>query len=169
MQTKTNEERLDKLFLQMIAFDEKDAKRIQHFTKVHSYARLIGRMEHLPEDELTVLEAAAYVHDIGIRIAEEKYGKNNGKLQEELGAEPARKMMLECGFSEEQAERAAYLVGHHHTYTNITETDYQILVEADFLVNLFEDGSSAETVKNVYDTIFKTESGKQICREMFGV
>ena len=36
-----NTERLDKLLVKMIEFDSGDPKRIQHFLKVHSYARLI--------------------------------------------------------------------------------------------------------------------------------
>lgn len=40
-----------------------------------------------------------------------------------------------------------YLVGHHHTYKDIDGLDYQILVEADFLVNYFEDGLDKEHIK----------------------
>lgn len=47
--------------------------------------------------------------------------------------------------------------------------DYQILVEADFLVNILEDGLSKEAALNVYHNVFKTECGKKICREMFGI
>ena len=47
--------------------------------------------------------------------------------------------------------------------------DYQILIEADFLVNIMEDHASKEKAKNAYDRIFKTQSGKTICREMFGI
>ena len=36
-------------------------------------------------------------------------------------------------------ERICYLIGHHHTYDKIDGTDYQILVDADFLVNLYEE------------------------------
>ena len=36
------EKMLEKLFLEMIAYYSGDPKRIQHFTKVHSYAKLIG-------------------------------------------------------------------------------------------------------------------------------
>ena len=35
-------QQLDELFLQMIAFFSGDPKRIQHFMKVHSFARIIG-------------------------------------------------------------------------------------------------------------------------------
>ena len=45
--------------------------------------------------------------------------------------------------------------------------DYQILVEADFLVNFLEDNVPKENIRKVYETIFKTETGKQMCEEMF--
>ena len=45
--------------------------------------------------------------------------------------------------------------------------DYQILVEADFLVNLFEDGSTPDTQRSVFERIFRTEGGKRLFRLMF--
>ena len=70
-------------------------------------------------------------------------------------------------FTPAQADRVAYLVGHHHTYTNIDGMDYQILVEADFLVNLYEDSVPKAAAQNALDKIFKTQTGKTICKEMF--
>ena len=32
----------------------------------------------------------------------------------------------------------AYLVGHHHTLKDIEGIDYQILIEADYIVNAYE-------------------------------
>ena len=72
-------------------------------------------------------------------------------------------------FTPAQADRVAYLVGHHHTYTNIDGMDYQILVEADFLVNLYEDSVPKAAAQNVLDKIFKTQTGKTICKEMFAL
>ena len=131
---------LEKLFLEMIAYYSGDPKRIQHFTKVHSYAKLIGELSGMQGEELLTLEAAAYVHDIGIKVAEEKYGSSNGRLQEQEGPAVAEEMLGRLGFAENVIERVCYLIGHHHTYTGIEGRDYQILVEADFLVNLYEDG-----------------------------
>jgi len=129
----------------------------------------MGELERLGEEELFVLEAAALVHDIGIKAAEEKYGSCEGKLQEKEGPAVAGEMLRRLGFSEQVTERVCYLVGHHHTYGNIEGMDYQILVEADFLVNFYEDGVKKEAVRQAYDRIFRTESGRRICREMFGI
>ena len=39
--------RLDELLYEMIRYDDRDVKRIQHFLKVHEFARLIGLEEKL--------------------------------------------------------------------------------------------------------------------------
>ena len=159
--------RIDQLLIAMMEHEGKDVKRIQHFLKVHEFARLIGEMEGLPPDVRETLEAAAVVHDIGIHPAERKYGNDDGPYQELEGPPLARELLARLGWEESVIERAAWLVGHHHTYTDIDGIDYQILVEADFLVNLFENGSGADTQREVYSRIFKTEGGKRLFRTMF--
>jgi predicted metal-dependent HD superfamily phosphohydrolase len=160
---------INKLHAAMITLYAGDPKRIQHFCKVHSYAKLIAELEGVAQDTLYILEAAALTHDIGIHISEEKYGDCNGKHQEEEGPALAKKLLDELGFEEEVSDRVQYLIGHHHTYTNVDGIDYQILIEADFLVNLYEDNASKEAVTKAYNNIFKTETGRRICREMYGI
>ena len=111
-----------------------------------------------------ITECAALVHDIGIRPAEEKFGSSNGKLQEQEGPAYAHKMLKELCFSEADVSRICYLVGHHHTYSNIDGIDYQILVEADFLVNFYEDHMDQHTIQTVLQKIFQTNAGKKLCR-----
>ena len=151
----------------MISYYSGDPKRIQHFTKVHSYAKLIGEREQLSPEELYILEAAAYTHDIGIKPAEEKYGSSAGKLQEQEGPAVARGMLMRLGFAENVIERVCYLIGHHHTYDNIEGLDYQILVEADFLVNLYEDDVNRHGIEQAYQQIFRTQTGKEIFNQMY--
>ena len=78
-------------------------------------------------------------------------------------------MLKNLGFDQDVIDRVSYLVGHHHTYTGIEGMDYQILVEADFLVNILEDGLAKEAALQAYQNNFKTESGKNICQEMFAL
>ena len=160
---------INKIHLAMIQLYKGDAKRIQHFCKVHSYAKLIAETENVDKKCLFTIEAAALTHDIGIHSCEEKYGNCNGKLQEKEGPAIAEKLLGELGFDRNVSERVQYLIAHHHTYGNINEMDYQILVEADFLVNIMEEGSSKEAAIKAYQNIFKTSCGKKICREMFGI
>lgn len=89
------------------------------------------------------LETAAVLHDIGIKISEEKYQSSAGKYQELEGPPVAAVILKKLEFPAPVTERVAYLIGHHHTYDKIEGMDYQILVEADFLVNINEDGLTA--------------------------
>ena len=92
-----NKEKIVEVALAMIDYNNGDPKRIQHTTKVHAYASLIGRCEGLNEDTLFILESAALVHDIGIRASEKKYGHQNGKLQEQEGPAVARELLIRLG------------------------------------------------------------------------
>lgn len=163
------EEKLRKLMLAMIAYNNGDAKRIQHFIKVHALAKLIGQEEKMDEQALYILEAAALTHDIGIRNSEKKYGTCTGKQQELEGPPEAEKLLCSLGFADDVVKRVCWLIAHHHTYNNIDALDYQILVEADFLVNLYEDGAATVSVQTAYERIFKTEAGRKICRTMYGL
>ena len=106
------------LRLRMISYDGGDPARIQHFIKVYTFAVMIGEGDLLPEETMEILRAAALVHDIGIKVAEEKYGSSDGKLQEKEGPPVARQMLTEIGYPQEVVDRVCYLVGHHHTYSD---------------------------------------------------
>lgn len=144
-----------------------DVKRINHFTKVHGFAKVIGENEGLNKRELEILEVAAYTHDIGIKLSEEKYNSASGYYQQIEGPAEAEKLLKPLGFDDEFIERVKYLISRHHKYVNIDGKDCQILIEADFIVNVFEDEISTETVKSIYNKIFKTETGKNIIRDMY--
>ncbi|MDO4316260.1 MAG: HD domain-containing protein [Oscillospiraceae bacterium] len=151
----------------MIAYDAGDPMRIHHFLKVYAFARLIGLEEGLDPDTQFILETAAVVHDIGIHRAEAVYGSSHGKYQEELGPAEADALLSRLGWPRTVIDRVMFLVGHHHTYAGIDGADYQILVEADFLVNLYEDDVPPAARKHAYETIFKTETGRRLCRELY--
>ena len=158
-----------KLIQAMMEYESGCPERIQHFIKVYQFAKLIGEEEALDEQTQHILQTAAIVHDIGIRPALLKYGSDAGKLQEQEGIKPAEELLHRLGYDTSVIERVAYLVGHHHTYTNVEGEDYQILLEADFLVNLYENRCDEAAVKSAYEKIFRTETGKRMCRVMFGM
>lgn len=157
----------NKLILEMTHYYAGQPYRIQHFMKVYGYAKLIGEKERIDARTQEILNAAAIVHDIGIKKSEEIYGDSIGSHQEELGPAIAENMLKKLGYDEELIQRVSYLVGHHHTYDPIDGMDYQILVEADFLVNLFENETSRKPAEMALERIFKTETGKEICKTMF--
>lgn len=162
--------KIQQLSRALINYNYGDPQRIQHTTKVHAYAQLIGIEEGLDEATQFILESAALVHDVGIRASEKKYGHQNGKMQEQEGPAVATELLNRIGgYSEKQIERICWLVAHHHTYHASEDLDYQILIEADFLVNLYEDNESADAIKAVRKNIFRTKSGLKMLDEMFGI
>ena len=155
------------LIMRMIEYETDCPRHIQHFMKVYAFSKMIGEMECISPEEQEILETAAIVHDIGIKISEKKYGSSGGKYQEKEGPAVAEPMLCALGYDEAVIDRVLFLIAHHHTYTGIEGEDYQILVEADFLVNLFEDGSSRETAEKVRENIFKTKTGMKYLETLF--
>ncbi len=151
----------------MIEYYGTDAGRIQHFLKVYAFAKAIGEREGLDPKTQELLEAAAVVHDIGIKVSEEKYHSSAGSYQQLEGPPVAKDMLTELGYEDSFTQRVCYLVGHHHTYTNIEGLDYQILVEADFLVNIYEDGMGKKEVESIRSKIFRTQAGIRFLDLMF--
>ena len=151
----------------MIAYYAGDVRRINHFLKVYSFAKTIGEMEGLDESTQEIIEIAALTHDIGIKNSEKKYYSSAGNYQQIEGPPEAKKLLAELGIESGVIDRVCWLIAHHHTYTDIQGIDYQILVEADFLVNFYEDNMSNDSVHSVGSKIFKTLSGKAILNAIY--
>ena len=160
---------INRLHMAMIELYKGDAKRIQHFCKVHSYAKLIAQMENVDEKSLFIIETAALTHDIGIHICEEKYGECGGRLQEKEGPAIAAELLDRLGFDSKVSERVQYLIGHHHTYNIIDGIDYQILVEADFLVNICDDNLTKEAALKAYNSILRQNMVKRYVGKCSGL
>lgn len=151
----------------MIEYFGTDLRRINHFLKVFSFAKTIGEGEGLDTDSQNLLEISAIVHDIGIKQSELKYNSSAGKYQELEGPAEAEKLLSKLGYDSEFISKVCYLVGHHHTYSQIDSMPYWILVEADFLVNLFEDGASINAVVSAEEKIFRTPTGIKLLKKMY--
>ena len=158
---------MERLIAAMIRYDSGDPQRIHHFLKVHAFARQIGLAEKLDSHMQFVLETAAVIHDIAICKAEELYDSSAGHYQEELGPALAEELLTALNWPADVIRRVCWLVGHHHTYTDVDGLDYRILLEADALVNLYENNSPIDVQQTFYQTVFRTESGRQLCRELY--
>ena len=76
-------------------------------------------------------------------------------------------MMEKHNISEEIIERVCFLIGNHHTYTRIDGMDYQILIEADFIVNIDSEKMNKSQIKNIKEKIFKTNHGIKLLDLLF--
>lgn len=143
----------------MIEFYHGNLNDIEHFLKVWAYAKTIGEQESLDKNIQETLELAAVVHDIACPLCREKYGNTNGKNQELESAPLVKEFFQDLDVPETRVERITWLVTHHHTYTDVEGMDYQVLLEADFLVNASESHYSKESVETAKDRIFQTATG----------
>ena len=151
----------------MTAYNAGDARRVNHLIKVYGFAKTIGEREGLDADTQEILEIAALTHDIGIRNSERKYGNCTGAHQQEEGPPEARVLLASLGTDERVIERVCWLIAHHHTYTNIQGLDYQILIEADFLVNAYEDEMDEDAIRTVQEKLFCTQTGKELLKKLY--
>ncbi|KZL91384.1 HD domain-containing protein [Clostridium magnum] len=158
---------VSQILSKMIAYFDGDVKRINHAMKVHGFAKSIGELEGILEEKLKILEVAAVLHDIGIKESERKYSSSAAKYQELEGPPVARDILQGFNLSKDFVDRVSYLIGNHHTHSKIDDTDFQILVEADFIVNIFEDSLGKEQARLIKDKYFKTNSGISFIESMY--
>lgn len=159
---------MSEVALAMIRYYANDVKRINHFLKVYNFAKIIGEAENLDEITQTILEITAYTHDIGIRNSELKYQSSRGIYQQMEGPSEAFKLLNECGIDKDVIDRVCYIIAHHHEYDAVNGLDYQILKEADFLVNAFGDEITLEGIQSFKEKVFKTKTGLGLLKSIYG-
>ena len=152
----------DKLLLELKEYFGNDIKRINHARKVLDYAEEILRQEG---GNWQIVVPAAILHDVGIKLAEQKYGSNSGDLQEKEGPDVARKILLKLGFKKKEIEEICQIIRYHHSPGKINSLDFNVILDADALVNLSEikdRGKKEEIINNVFTTKTAKEMAKKV-------
>lgn len=155
------------IMLDMIEYFKDDARRINHALKVYGYAIAISSREQLSDSEKYIIALSSILHDIGIKVSEQKYKSSAGKYQEIEGPEIASQIMKNRNIDTEIINRVCYLIGNHHSYSKINGLDFQILVEADFLVNIYEDDMDKASIISIRDKYFKTKAGIRTIESLY--
>lgn len=158
---------VSEIMRRMITFSEGNLHDIDHLIRVWTYAKTIGELEHLDSETQYILEVAAITHDIACPLCRAKYGNTNSKHQETEGEQLVVQFLKDSGIDESILKRVQYLVGHHHTLSEIDGTDHQILIEADYIANASEKGYRKQSIENFMKHIFKTEAGKELLKSVF--
>ena len=151
--------RIGLLLNDMILYERKNVNRIDHTMKVLSFAKAIAACENVDNATTEILEIACVLHDIGIRQCINKYNRSNGTFQEIEGPAIARKMMAKHRIPKNIMDCACFLIAHHHTYNRVDGIDYQILIEADMIVNMYEDNYSYQKIIETKNKYFKSKTG----------
>ncbi len=162
-----NNKTVSQVMEKMIDYSSKNLHDIAHFMKVYAYSRNIGIEEGLSPVLQETLEITAIIHDIACPVCRVKYGNTDGKHQEEESEPLVREFLKGIHISQRMIERIVYLVTHHHTYDDVNGLDYQILLEADFLVNADEGNMSKEAIMAARKNIFKTATGLRLLDSIY--
>jgi HD superfamily phosphodiesterase len=154
----------DKLVAEMKDYFGEDRRRISHALRVTSFAEEILLEEEGDED---IVIAAAILHDIGIPVAEKKYGSSAGHYQEIEGPIVAREILRRHGYEEPFIEHVCEIIGKHHSPRRINTINFRIVYDADLLVNLggkFQNRPEKGISERI-DRIFLTETGRIVAKK----
>ncbi|WP_027630976.1 HD domain-containing protein [Ruminiclostridium cellobioparum] len=157
----------EEIIKEMILYFNKDVRRINHALKVYAFCAAIADLEKLDDKNRLIVKLSGILHDIGIKEAERKYNSSAGPYQEKEGPAIAKQIMEKYPIDTEIIERVCHIVGHHHSYGKIDGPDFQILVEADFLVNIYEDEMDGQAVASIRSKYFKTKAAVELLDTMY--
>ena len=118
----------------LIGYFAADDRRIEHALNVLIQAECLIAAETISCDHEIVI-AAALLHDIGIKISEEKLGYNNGKTQEEYGPPIAGELLESIGFPAEKITIVKEIIANHHSPSRYDYPELELLKKADRIVN----------------------------------
>lgn len=155
-----------KLIQELKDFFGKDQKRIDHAMKVAEYAEEIIKHE---KGDWHIVIPSAILHDVGIKIAEEKYGSSAGHLQEKEGPPVAKKILLKMGMNLDDINEICEIIGHHHTPGVINSINFKILYDSDWLVNLGDEVNikDKEKLARIIEKNFLTATGKSMAKKIY--
>lgn len=156
----------EKLILEMRKVFGGDGKRIYHAEKVVRYAEQLLETE---KGNRPVVVAAAILHDIGIHECERKYGSVNGQLQEIEGPPLAREIMNRLGIKPEIIDEVCRIIASHHSPGEMDTVNFNIIWDADWLVNLRDDYDvdDKDKLKKVIARVFKTRTGRAMAERVY--
>lgn len=155
-----------KLLKELEEYFGNDTKRINHAKNVMNFAEELLRQE---KADWHIVIPASILHDVGIKVAEEKYGSNAGHYQEKEGPEIARKILLKLGCKKEDIEEICQIIAHHHSPGKVNTLNFKVLCDADWLVNLKDevDTEDEEKLKKIINKVFNTNTAKQLAQKIY--
>jgi putative nucleotidyltransferase with HDIG domain len=157
----------ERVAIEMKRYFKQDFKRIGHAANVARYAEQIVKGER---GDPAVVLCAAYLHDIGIHEAERRYKSTAAEHHEEEGPPIAREILKRLGATEDLIEEVCDIIGHHHHPRDEETLNFNILHDADLVVNLEEKQKKApidrEELVTLIERSFQTGGGRQLAESI---
>ncbi len=156
----------DRVAVKMKQYFGTDFKRIGHAGRVARYAEKIGIKE---KADMAVVLCTAYLHDIGVKQAEEKYGSAEAKYQHIEGPPVARQILEDLGARDVLINEVCDIISHHH-HPNESETiNFKVVYDADMLANMEacrgKEQIDTDTLTRKINRIYLTDAGKDLARQ----
>lgn len=157
----------DRVAVEMKRYLGTDFKRIGHAAKVANFAEKIGKKE---KANLPVVLCAAYLYDIGVKNAEEKYGSDESEHIEKESPMVAKELMGKLGAKEELIEGVIELVGQHNRPAENDSLSRKVLHDADMLTHMSaceqKNGVDNAVFSDKLDRLFLTPAGNELAKQV---
>ncbi|MBN1795218.1 MAG: HD domain-containing protein [Sedimentisphaerales bacterium] len=156
----------DVLISEMKNYFGDDTRRINHALAVLDYA---GQIQETEGGDKVIIDSAAILHDIGIKVAEQKYNSAAGKYQEIEGPAVAEEILKRIGFNERQIEHICMIIGNHHSAKCEQTKEFEAIWDADWIVNIPDEigTDDKDKLRRIIEKVFKTDTGKMIARQLY--
>lgn len=144
-----------------------DFKRIGHTSKVANFVEKIGKKERA---NLPVILCAAYLYDIGVKNALEKYGSDKPEYVEKESPNVAREIMEKLGAKPELINDVIEIIRHHNRPAQDDSLEKKILHDADMLSHMAvcKDKNSVNDDEFCakLDRLFLTPAGNDLAKQV---
>ncbi len=158
----------DRVAVEVKRYFKTDFKRIGHAVKVARHAEDLGKKENA---NLSVILTSAYLHDIGLKKAEQNDPATAQKMHEREGISPARQILETLNAKEAIIEEVCDIVGRHHHPGQDESLNFKVVYDADQIVNLEEqikaEEMTTDQIRQKIDQNFLTESGRKKAEALF--
>lgn len=143
-----------------------DKMRIIHAQNVTCFAEELLRQE---AGDWHIVIPASILHDVGIKIAEEKYGSPEGHYQEKEGPAVAKGILLKLGFKKEDIDNICEIIACHSIPYKINSQNFKIVYDADWMENLKKelDTEDKSKLKEIIDKVFLTKTAKVLAEKLY--
>jgi HD superfamily phosphodiesterase len=162
----------NEILKKMMSYFEYDNNHINHTYRVLYYAEELSKsslIAKLRDINFDVIIYSAILHDIGIPACKKKYNSIDGQLQEIEGPPIAREILENFNINEEIINEVCNIVGSHHSMGEIETTNFKIIWDADWLVNLPDvyDVQDKKNLSEIINNIFLTKTGLEKAKFLY--
>ena len=156
----------NRVAVEMRSYFGEDTKRIEHANKVADYAEKIAKQLNA---DFAVVLIAAYLHDIGIKEAENKYKSTASKFQEELGPGIAHEILTKLHAGAKLIDEVCDIIGHHHSPRESESENFKAVYDADQIVNILENKNklTKDEIIQAIKLNFLTHYGRGLAENIF--